>query len=95
MVSCHPDGMDNPCLTNPSGSSNAFTCKLSNIGEFAAQLFAKRSKDIAEALEASTGEKIRKLEQAAEHLTKMARIPYRFERYVRFCEIAKLDQYMP
>merc|ERR1719183_57724 len=64
VVSCPPDGMNNTCLTNPPGSSNAFICKPSNIGKFAAQLFAKRSKDIAAALEASIGEKIRKLEQA-------------------------------
>jgi len=74
VVSCPPDGMNNTCLTNPPGSSNAFICKPSNIGKFAAQLFAKRSKDIAAALEASIGEKIRKLEQADEQLTKKARI---------------------
>merc|ERR1711862_988711 len=72
VVSCPPDGMNKTCLTNPPGSTNAFICKPANIGKFAAQLFAKRSEGIAAALDASIGEKIRKLEQADEELTKKA-----------------------
>merc|ERR1719183_1058148 len=62
VVSCPPDGMNKTCLTNPPGSSNAFICKPANIGKFAAQMFAHRSNDIRATLEASIGEKIRKLE---------------------------------
>ena len=36
--------MNSTCLTNPPGSSNAFICKLANIGKFAAQVFACHSK---------------------------------------------------
>merc|ERR1712118_417783 len=74
VVSCPPDGMNNTCLTNPPGSSNAYICKPSNIGKFAAQLFAKRSTDIAAALDASIGEKITKLEKADEQLAKRRKL---------------------
>ena len=64
VVSCSPDGMNNTCVTNPPGSSNAFILKPCNIAKFAAQLFAHSSKDTAAALEASIAEKIVKLEKA-------------------------------
>merc|ERR1719498_1989724 len=70
VVSCPPDGMNNTCLTNPPGSSNAYIMKPANVAKFAAQLFAHASKDVAAALEASIAEKIEKLEKADEHLTK-------------------------
>merc|ERR1711887_46034 len=73
VVSCPPDGMNNTCLTNPPGSSNAFIVKPSNIGKFAAQLFAQQSQEVGTALEASIAEKITKLEQADEQLTKKQR----------------------
>merc|ERR1711939_501521 len=73
VVSCPPDGMNNTCLTNPPGSSNAFIVKPANIGKFAAQMFACCSKEVAEALEANIAEKITKLEKADEQLTKKAR----------------------
>jgi len=69
VVSCPPDGMNNTCLTNPPGSSNAFIVKPANIGKFAAQLFAARSSEVSEALEANIKEKITKLEQADAKLT--------------------------
>jgi len=69
VVSCPPDGMNNTCLTNPPGSSNAFIVKPANVAKFAAQMFARHSKDIATALEASIAEKITKLEQADAKLT--------------------------
>merc|ERR1712048_1456222 len=61
VVSCPPDGMNQTCLTNPPGSSNAFIVKPANIGKFAAQMFAHADKDIAAALDASIAEKITKL----------------------------------
>merc|ERR1719327_673723 len=69
VVSCPPDGMNNTCLTNPPGSSNAFIVKPANIAKFAAQLFAHRNKDISAALDANIFEKIVKLEQADAKLT--------------------------
>merc|ERR1712010_447610 len=66
VVSCPPDGMNQTCLTNPPGSSNAFIVKPANIGKFAAQVFARHSKEVAEALTAAIAEKITKLEQADE-----------------------------
>jgi len=69
VVSCPPDGMNNTCLTNPPGSSNAFIVKPANIGKFAAQLFSHRSKEIDAALDASIAEKIEKLVQADAKLT--------------------------
>merc|ERR1712125_6647 len=69
VVSCPPDGMNSTCLTNPPGSSNAFIVKPANIGKFAAQMFARHSKDISEALQASIVEKIVKLEKADAQLT--------------------------
>merc|ERR1719316_56738 len=69
VVSCPPDGMNNTCITNPPGSSNAFIVKPANIGKFAAQLFAHRSKEISAALDANIEEKITKLEVADAKLT--------------------------
>jgi len=74
VVSCPPDGMNNTCLTNPPGSSNAFIVKPANIGKFAAQLFAKQSAEVNTALEAAIAEKITKLEVADEQLAKKRRI---------------------
>merc|ERR1712216_559615 len=49
VVSCPPDGMNNTCLTNPPGSSNAFIVKPANVGKFAAQVFACLDKKVAAA----------------------------------------------
>merc|ERR1719439_500892 len=62
VVSCPPDGMNNTCLTNPPGSSNAFIVKPSNVGKFAAQMFSRQSKDVSASLNANIAEKITKLE---------------------------------
>merc|ERR1719213_737552 len=70
VVSCPPDGMNQTCLTNPPGSSNAFIVKPANIGKFAAQMFARYSRDIAKELDDNISPKIRKLEEADEQLTK-------------------------
>merc|ERR1719502_831289 len=69
VVSCPPDGMNNTCLTNPPGSSNAFIVKPANIGRFAAQLFRHQPSDISSALEENIAEKISKLEAADAKLT--------------------------
>merc|ERR1712178_629142 len=56
VVSCPPDGMNNTCLTNPPGSSNAFIVKPSNVGKFAAQVFARFDKEVADALSVNIAE---------------------------------------
>merc|ERR1712151_647651 len=70
VVSCPPDGMNNTCLTNPPGSSNAFIVKPANVAKFAAQFFASHCPQVAAALDANIKEKITKLEAADEQLTK-------------------------
>merc|ERR1711976_46691 len=64
VVSCPPDGMNQTCLTNPPGSSNAFILKPANVAKFAAQCFSHCSSQVAAALEGSIAEKIQKLEKA-------------------------------
>merc|ERR1712113_971207 len=64
VVSCPPDGMNQTCLTNPPGSSNAFIMKPANVAKFAAQRFAHANVDVAAALQAAIDEKITKLEKA-------------------------------
>merc|ERR1711908_61127 len=58
VVSCPPDGMNQTCLTNPPGSSNAFIVKPSNVAKFAAQFFATCCPRVAVALDASIAEKV-------------------------------------
>merc|ERR1712151_1470603 len=74
VVSCPPDGMNNTCLTNPPGSSNAFICKPNNVAKFAAQFFSCHNAEVNAALVASISEKITKLEQADEQLAKRPRL---------------------
>merc|ERR1711976_724520 len=69
VVSCPPDGMNNTCLTNPPGSSNACIIKPANIAKFAAQMFSRSCDEVAEALDANIAEKITKLEGADSKLT--------------------------
>jgi len=64
VVSCPPDGMNQTCLTNPPGSSNAFICKPANVAKFAAQLFSHSCPSVAEPLVESIKEKVEKLEKA-------------------------------
>jgi phosphoribosylaminoimidazole-succinocarboxamide synthase len=73
VVSCPPDGMNQTCLTNPPGSSNAFIVKPSNVAKFAAQFFAHSCPEVSTLLDASIREKIRKLEEADDRLVKKAR----------------------
>merc|ERR1711985_58694 len=70
VISCPPDGMNNTCLTNPPGSSNAFIVKPANVAKFAAQFFSTCSPDVAAALDVSIAEKVRKLEVADDQLRK-------------------------
>merc|ERR1712070_1222301 len=74
VVSCPPDGMNQTCLTNPPGSSNAFIVKPANIGKFAAQVFSRYSREVAKELDDNIASKIRKLEEADEQLTKKQKV---------------------
>jgi phosphoribosylaminoimidazole-succinocarboxamide synthase len=73
VVSCPPDGMNNSCLTNPPGSSNAFVLKPANVAKFAAQMFAYSCPQVKAALDLSIQEKITKLEEADAQVLKKAR----------------------
>jgi len=77
VISCPPEGAKsetNPtCVTNPPGSSNAYIIKPSNVAKFAAQYFAHCNPEVSAALNENIAEKIHKLEQADERLTKKAR----------------------
>merc|ERR1712072_403983 len=74
VVSCPPDGMNNTCLTNPPGSSNACIIKPANVARFAAQMFSRSCGQISEALQANICEKVTKLEKADEQLAKRPRL---------------------
>merc|ERR1711959_804001 len=74
VVSCPPDGMNNTCLTNPPGSSNACIPKPANVAKFAAQMFSRSCGQVAEALQANIVEKVTKLEKADEDLAKRPRL---------------------
>merc|ERR1712070_957384 len=78
VVSCPPEGMkstvNNTCLTNPPGSSNAFIMRPANVAKFAAQFFASSCPEVRATLDASIQEKIVKLEQADAQVLKKARI---------------------
>jgi len=73
VISCPPDGMNNTCLTNPPGSSNAFVVKPANVAKFAAQAFQMHCPAVRAALDAGIKEKIVKLEMADEQLQKKRR----------------------
>merc|ERR1711988_748061 len=73
VVSCPPDGLNDTCLTNPPGSSNAYILKPANAAKFAAQLFSRSCPEIAAALNANIAEKVTKLEKADEQLAKRQR----------------------
>merc|ERR1711918_294682 len=68
VVSCPPDGMNDTCLTNPPGSSNACIIKPANVAKFAAQYFSRSCAEVAEALQANIADKVTKLEKADEQL---------------------------
>merc|ERR1712087_769702 len=78
VVSCPPEAskseVNNTCLTNPPGSSNAYILRPANVAKFAAQMFARSSKAVAAALDANIAEKITKLESADEQLAKKRRV---------------------
>ena len=64
VVSCPPDGMNETCLTNPPGSSNAFVKRPDNVAKFAAQMFSHHDAALKEKIVSMNKEKVKKLEQA-------------------------------
>jgi len=74
VVSCPPDGMNDTCLTNPPGSSNACILKPANVAKFAAQMFSRSCAEVAAALQANIVEKVTKLEKADEQLAKRPKL---------------------
>merc|ERR1712087_370065 len=74
VVSCPPDGMNDTCLTNPPGSSNACIVKPANVAKFAAQMFSRSCSEVAKALQANIAEKVTKLEKADVQLAKRPRL---------------------
>merc|ERR1711881_802203 len=74
VVSCPPDGMNDTCLTNPPGSSNACIIKPANVAKFAAQMFSRSCGEVAKALQENIAEKVTKLEKADEQLAKRPRL---------------------
>jgi phosphoribosylaminoimidazole carboxylase PurE protein len=64
VVSCPPDGMNETCLTNPPGSSNAFIKRPDNVAKFAAQMFSCHDATLKAKIVSVNREKIKQLERA-------------------------------
>jgi len=71
VVSCPPDGINETCLTNPPGSSNAFIKRPDNVAKFAAQMFSVYDENIKEKILELNEAKVKKLEQADAELNSM------------------------
>lgn len=64
VVSCPPDGINETCLTNPPGSSNAFINRPDNVAKFAAQMFSCHDVTLKGKIASVNAEKVKKLERA-------------------------------
>ena len=62
VISCPPDGLNQSCLTNPPGSSNATILSPKNAARFIAQVYSAVNPRLKDLLESSRTEKIRQLE---------------------------------
>jgi len=67
VISCPPDGLNQSCLTNPSGSSNAYIQKPENVARFIAQMYSPNPK-FRLYLESKIRSKIESLENADKKL---------------------------
>ncbi|KAF8821035.1 putative Phosphoribosylaminoimidazole-succinocarboxamide [Cardiosporidium cionae] len=63
-VTSPPDGLNQTCLSNPPGSSNAFILKADNVAKFALQMFSHLREDYRSTLKSSIKAKIDSLEKA-------------------------------
>ena len=62
VISCPPDGLNQSCLTNPPGSSNATILSPKNAARFIAQVYSAVNPRLKDLLQSSRAEKIRQLE---------------------------------
>jgi len=79
VVSCPPEFPDinESCLTNPPGSSNAYIRDPKNVGRFAAQLFSPHNEKYQWLLHEAKKEKVKSLEtKDAEFREKYSRETY-------------------
>ena len=67
-ISCPPDGLNENCLRNPPGSSNAFILRPENVGRFVAQMFSHVNPRYRELIEEKNRKKNANLEDADERL---------------------------
>lgn len=63
VISCPPDGLNQSCLTNPPGSSNATILNPKNAARFIAQVFSVVNPRLREMLKRSRMEKVHHLEE--------------------------------
>jgi phosphoribosylaminoimidazole carboxylase PurE protein len=63
VISCPPDGMNQSCLTNPPGSSNAVILNPKNVARFIAQMYSADDPRLREALKRGRTDKNRHLEE--------------------------------
>lgn len=70
VVSCPPEGINDTCLLNPPGSSNAFIKRPDNVAKFAAQMFSSHNTKLKSVIISQNLEKVKKLEKADQDLNK-------------------------
>lgn len=63
VISCPPDGLNESCLKNPSGSSNAYIQRPDNVAKFIAQMYGCNHSKIRKKLEDKINSKITRLEE--------------------------------
>ena len=63
-ISCPPDDLNRSCLTNPSGSSNAYIIKTDNVARFVAQMFSNLNPNYREIIIKEISKKKQDLESA-------------------------------
>ncbi len=61
VISCPPDGLNQSCLTNPPGSSNAYILKPKNVGKFVAQIYSGMNPTLKELILSKNQNKVDKL----------------------------------
>jgi 5-(carboxyamino)imidazole ribonucleotide mutase len=64
VISCPPDAPNESCLTNPSGSSNAYIERPENVGRFIAQIFSGVHPKFREQLQREKARKMAGLRRA-------------------------------
>ena len=70
VISCPPDGLNQSCLTNPPGSSNAVILRAANVARFITQMYSAVNPRLKDLLQRSRTEKIRHLEQRDQEFRK-------------------------